>query len=77
MAGLSEPLRVRGSLTAEEERLGGRFCRISASHLINMGQVSVMRGIGVTMSDGSELTFSRSRKKASLEALARFAGGSV
>ena len=42
-----------------------------------MGQVSVMRGIGVTMSDGSELTFSRSRKKASLEALARFAGGSV
>lgn len=77
VAGLSEPLRVRGSLTAEEERLGGRFCRISASHLINMGQVSVMRGIGVTMSDGSELTFSRSRKKASLEALARFAGGSV
>ena len=77
VAGQAEPLRVRGSLTAEEERLGERFCRISASHLINMGQVSVMRGSGVTMSDGSELTFSRSRKKASLEVLARFAGGSV
>lgn len=72
-----EPLRVRGSLAAEEERLGSRFCRVSASHLINMGQVSVVRGGGVTMSDGTELAFSRTRKKAALEALARFAGGSV
>lgn len=77
VAGQAEPLRVRGSLTAEEERLGERFCRVSASHLINMGQVSVVRGGGVTMSDGTELAFSRTRKKAALEALARFAGGSV
>lgn len=77
VAGQAEPLRVRGSLTAEEGRLGARFCRISASHLVNMGQVNVVRGSGVTMSDGTELTFSRTRKKAALEALARFAGGSV
>ena len=77
VAGQTEPLRVRGSLTAEEARLGERFCRISASHLVNMGQVSLVRGGGVTMSDGTELAFSRTRKKAALEALARFAGGSV
>ena len=77
VAGRAEPLRVRGSLTAEEGRLGARFCRISASHLVNMGQVSVVRGGGITMSDGTELAFSRTRKKAALEALARFAGGSV
>ena len=77
VSGQDEPLRVRGSLTAEEERLGARFCRISASHLINMGQVDAVRGSGVTMSDGTELAFSRTRKKAALEALARFAGGSV
>lgn len=77
VAGQAEPLRVRGSLTAEEGRLGERFCRISASHLVNMGQVSLVRGGGVTMSDGTELAFSRTRKKAALEALARFAGGSV
>lgn len=39
--------------------------------------MSVVRGGGVTMSDGTELAFSRTRKKAALEALARFAGGSV
>ena len=74
----AEPLHARGTLTAVAEELGSeRFCRISASHLVNMGQVSVVRGSGVTMSDGTELAFSRTRKKAALEALARFAGGSV
>lgn len=77
VTGMTGPLRVRGSLTSEEARLGERFCRISASHLINMQHVRVVRGSGVTMSDGTELSFSRSRKKAALEALARFAGGSV
>ena len=77
VSGQSEPLRVRGSLTAEEERLGESFCRISASHLINMGQVRLVRGSGVVMSNGAELTISRSKKKSALEALARFAGGSV
>ena len=74
----SEPLRMRGSLTAAAERLGAeRFCRVSASHLINMGQVTAVRGAGVTLSDGTELAFSRTRKKEALEALARFAGGSI
>lgn len=78
VAGEVEPLRMRGSLTAEEERLDpARFCRISASHLINMGHVSRVRGTSVTMDDGEVLTISRSKRKDALETLARFAGGSI
>lgn len=78
LAGEAEPLRVRGSLVREEERLDpARFCRISASHLVNMAHVSRVRGSSVTMDDGAELTISRTRKKGALEALARYAGGSI
>ena len=74
----TEILRVRGSLTKAAEQLGSdRFCRISASHLINMGRVVRLRPGSVVMSDGTELAFSRSRKKEASEALARYVGGSV
>ena len=78
VSGEAEPLRVRGSLAAEEARLDpARFCRISASHLVNMGHVAVARGATLTMDNGDELAISRSRKRDALEALARYAGGSI
>lgn len=78
VAGMDTPLRVRGSLSAAEKQLGEeRFCRVAASHLVNMGQVALVRSCGVVMSDGTEIAFTRSRKKAALEQLARYVGGSV
>lgn len=78
IAGEKDPLRMRGSLTAAAQQLGTKhFCRVSASHLINMGQVSLVRTNSVVMSDGTEIAFTRSRKKEALEALARFVGGGL
>lgn len=78
IVGQSEPLRVRGSLTAVETQLSEeRFCRVAASHLVNMGQVALVRAGSVTMSDGTEIAFTRSRKKGALEQLARYVGGSA
>ena len=77
IAGEAEPLRMRGSIKETAELLGEeRFCRISASHIANMGQVKRVRANELTMSDGSELSISRSRKAQVLEALARYAGAS-
>lgn len=74
----TEVLRVRGSLTQAAEELGEEcFCRISASHLINMGQVSCVRRGSVVMSDGTELSFSRSYRQKASETLARYVGGSI
>lgn len=74
--GEKDPLRMRGTITAAAERLGSkRFCRVSASHLVNMGQVSLVRPGSIVMSDGTEISFTRSRKKEALAALTRFVGG--
>lgn len=78
IASCGEPLRQRGSIKAAAEELGGaRFCRISASHLVNMGRVARVRSGSVLMENGDELTISRSRKAEVLEAFARYAGGSM
>lgn len=74
----AEPLHARGTLTAVAEELGpDRFCRISASHLINMGQLRLIRGDSVVMSNGDELPISRRRRKDALDALTRYVGGSL
>ena len=71
-------LRTRGSLNAVMEELGqGTFVRISSGCLINMQRVARIGGDGVTMSDGSELFFSRRERKAALESLANFMGRSI
>lgn len=73
--GEAEPIRQRGSLKAAEEELGPQsFCRIAASHIVNMAHVIRLRGAAVTMSDGTELAISRSRKVEATAALTRFAG---
>lgn len=78
LVGEAEPFHVRGSLTKVAEGLDpARFCRISASHLVNMAQVSLARTTTLIMCDGTELAISRSRRREVQEALARFAGGSI
>ena len=70
-----EPLRSRGTMRELAEQLPAeQFCRISASFLINMGQVVRLRAGSVVMSDGTELALSRTYKKAATEALARYVG---
>lgn len=78
VAGVAEPLRMRGSLKALEEELPqDRFCRIAAGYIVNMGHITAAGGSEVTMSDGTRLAVSRSRKAEALAAFSRFAGGSI
>ena len=78
IAGEKEPLRIRGSLKAAEEQLGPeRFCRIAAGYVVNMGHIVRVGASSVTMSDGTELTISRSRKAEAFAAFSRYAGGSI
>ncbi len=78
VAGVADPLRMRGSLKALEEELPqDRFCRIAAGYIVNMGHITAAGGSEVVMSDGTRLAVSRSRKAEALAAFSRFAGGSI
>lgn len=78
VAGVAEPLRMRGSLKALEEELPqDRFCRIAAGYIVNMGHIKAASASEVVMSDGTRLAISRSRKAEALAAFSRFAGGSI
>ncbi len=78
VAGVTDPLRMRGSLKALEEELPqDRFCRIAAGYIVNMGHIKAASGSEVVMSDGTRLAVSRSRKAEALAAFSRFAGGSI
>lgn len=76
--GEAEPLRLRGSMRQAEDELGPQgFLRISSGCLINMAQVKLIRQGSVVMGDGTELYFSRAKRKGCLEALADYVGGSI
>lgn len=78
VTGSAQPLHARGTLTRVAEELGAeRFCRVSASHLINMGQLALIRPGSVVMSDGTEVVISRRRRREVLETLTRYMGGSI
>ena len=77
LSGEAEPLRVRGSIKAVAETLGEAFVRISASCLVNMAQVRLVRRESVVMANGDELFFSRARRREALEAIGNYAGGSL
>lgn len=78
VTGSAQPLHARGTLTRVAEELGAeRFCRVSASHLINMGQLALIRPGSVVMSDGTEVVISRRRRREVLETLTRYVGGSI
>ena len=73
-----EELRERGSLRAAEQTLDqSLFLRINSGCLVNMGQVRHIGPASVTMSEGTELYFSRSQKKYALETLANYVGRSI
>lgn len=68
----------RGSLKAAEEQLDPAiFLRINSGCLINMGQVQLIKTEAVTMTDGTELYYSRSQKKHALETLNNYLAGSI
>lgn len=78
VADSARPLHARGTLTKVAEELGAeRFCRVSASHLINMGQLALIRPESVVMSDGTEIVISRRRRREVLQTLTRYVGGSL
>ena len=78
VTGSAQPLHARGTLTrVAEERGAERFCRVSASHLINMGQLALIRPGSIVMSDGTEIVISRRRRREVLETLTRYMGGSI
>ena len=71
-------LRVRGSLSALEEKLaGGQFVRISSGCLANMDHIRSVQAGELRMDTGEVLYASRSRKKAVLETFADYLGGSI
>lgn len=72
-----EVISVRGTMSKLEEDIGSpRFVRISNSCLINADHIHSINGSLVRMSTGDELAISRTKKKAALEALASYFGGS-
>lgn len=76
--GSDEPLRRRGTITEAAKELSDHgFVKIAASCIINMAQVARIRSASVVMSDGTELFFSRSQRKAALEKLAEYMGRSI
>jgi DNA-binding LytR/AlgR family response regulator len=78
LEGETEPLRMRGSMKAAEDELAPHaFLRISSGCLVNMAQVKLVRQGSVVLGDGTELFFSRAKRKGCLEAFANYVGGSL
>lgn len=72
----AEPIRVRGTLASAEDQLSGAaFVRVSKSCLANMALIRKIDGNRLVMIDGSELWFSRARKKPAMERIARHLAG--
>ena len=71
-------IRERGSIRAAEESLpSDTFLRMSQGCLVNMGHVALVRTDSVELDDGTQVYFSRSRKRACLDTLNRFLGGTI
>ena len=73
-----QTIKIRGTLAKFEEEQGAssQFVRISNSCLVNADHIRSVNGNMVRMSNGDELPISRTKKKAALEALAAYFGGS-
>lgn len=72
----AEPVRIRGTLASAEEQLSSAaFVRISKSCLANMALIRKIDGDRLVMVDGSELWFSRARRKPAMEEIARHLAG--
>lgn len=77
LLGEAEPLRMRGTMAAMAKELeGAPFVRVSASCLANMGLIDRIEGDRLLMRDGTELWFSRAKRRPAMEDIARYLGGS-
>lgn len=73
-----EVLRTRETLKHAEEQLGNTtIVRISNSCLVNMAHIRRIVKDELVLSNGDSVWFSRSRKRAALQSIARYAGGSI
>jgi len=73
-----EVLVARGTLSGLEADLAGlSFVRASKSCLVNMAHISRIKGADLLMDTGDVVYLSRSQKRAALEAIARYLGGSL
>lgn len=71
-----ERLEARGSLgQLEEELAGAPVVRVTKSCVANMDKISLVRGQGLQMSNGTVLRISRSRKREVLDAVTDYLGG--
>lgn len=71
-------LRRRGSLTSAARELpAALFVKLSQGCIVNMSHVRTIRGDSIELDDGTQLYFSRSRRKPCLEELSRFFGGTI
>lgn len=71
-------LRRRCSLTELEEQLESKgFVRISANTLANMAQLAQIQSNTLTLRNGEELSFGRSRRKQALETISAYLAGSI
>lgn len=76
LLGEGEPLRRRGTMAAMAEELkDAPFVRISASCLANMDLIGRIDGTRLVMADGTELWFSRAKRKGAMDQIARHLGG--
>lgn len=74
--GREEPVVGHGTLSAVERELGDEaFVRISSSCLVGLAHIRRVRRDSVVMDTGAELFFSRRRKRAALEAITEYLGG--
>ena len=72
------PFRARGTISALEEKLAGSpFVRISKSVVVSIAHVRQVRGDELLLSNGESVWFSRARRKAALEAIGKYLGGTV
>lgn len=78
LVGRTDCPRLRGSLSAAEERLPtDTFVRVSQGCLANMAHVVQALPDSFVMDDGAQLYFSRARKRPCLETFSRFLGGTL
>ena len=76
LAATGETIRVRGTISAAEEQLGGgRFVRVSVSHIVNIGHIATLLPDSVVLDDGTVAYFSRSRKREASRKIADYFGG--
>lgn len=69
-------LRSRGSVAERERELkDAGFVRCNVCYLVNMRHVAGFGDEGLVLDDGTALAVSRARRRATMEAIARYMGG--